>query len=213
MIVGETAGQEMEPFDGSPGKRLTALLLAAGINRRQCLIDSTFRYRPIDNKVDNFFAKQSAGVAVSPEFGRYRDNLLLREEYAHEIIRLFELIRDANPKVIIAAGNAPLWALTGQIGIKKLQGIPIYSDKTPVPIFPILHPSYLLRAEADVTDEMVIKQLRGPFAKLAAEHGAPLDIDWSMMPDVEHGYMPQEVFDVDHRVSELTQKIKANFQR
>jgi hypothetical protein len=74
------------------------------------------------------------------------------------------------PKLIIGAGNAALWALSGEYGITSWRGSELQYEadygRTDIPFIPILHPAYILRAWGEKA--ITIHDLRKrAFGKLA----------------------------------------------
>ena len=59
MVVGEAPGADEEiagvPFVGTSGTELTKMLNEAGILRSECFLTNVCKYRPPENKIENFF--------------------------------------------------------------------------------------------------------------------------------------------------------------
>jgi uracil-DNA glycosylase len=145
MIVGEAPGyNEIEkglPFVGAAGYELTKMLQEAGINRQECFITNVTSERPLDNEIESFFVKkQEAQAKGIPLFmGRYPLSPI-----TNGLKELFNVIPQVAPKLIIAAGSTPLWALTGLFGIKKWRGSELESQWN-CPLVPIYHPAAIMR--------------------------------------------------------------------
>ncbi len=134
VLVGEAPGAEEErqgePFVGPAGQLLTKILRVMGLERDQVYITNICKYRP---------AMENQGGGNRPPSPQEMASCLdfVREELA--IIR---------PKVIVALGGT---AITGLLGIK--QGVMSARGKFyefgGMPVMATLHPSYLLRKEAE----------------------------------------------------------------
>jgi len=154
VIVGEAPGAEEvrqgKPFVGRSGKLLDENLHAAGIERNQCLVANVFRYQPPGNKVGHFFASRrkaaATGLKLAEKWGPFGTSDYCLAEYAGELDHLAATLRKLKPRVVIALGRTPLWALTGLSGIVKLRGqfVPCRLAEG-VQIMPTYHPSYILR--------------------------------------------------------------------
>ncbi|PRY93605.1 DNA polymerase [Hasllibacter halocynthiae] len=129
MIVGEAPGRdedvEGEPFVGVSGQLLDRMLGAIGRDRRDpgadrgVYLTNVQHYRPPGN--------------ATPE----------PEEVAMLAPFLRRHIALAAPRIVVAMGNTPLRALTGQAGITRRRGT--WIEDGPVPVMPTFHPAYLLR--------------------------------------------------------------------
>lgn len=159
MIIGEAPGEEEArqgtPFVGHSGRLLTALLHEVGILRSDCYITNVFLNRPPDNDLKHWCTDKKTADALWREehdIGKYPYKALLpskylKPEYLHELSRLKEEILSADPNLIIALGNTPLWALTGAGGITKLRGTVLEYELSgkKYKLLPTLHPAFVLR--------------------------------------------------------------------
>lgn len=136
MIIGEAPGQSeeqaMQPFVGAAGLEMTKMLHEAGFIRNDCFITNVCKYRPPSNNIEKFFGKFPSAP-----------NDLIKEgldELKAEILRV-------KPRVIIAFGNTPLWALTGNIGITKWRGscLEYLDGDFRCWVVPTYHPAAILR--------------------------------------------------------------------
>ena len=149
MIVGEAPGAEEEirgePFVGASGHELTKMLHEAGIQRSECFITNVARIRPLGNDINQFIAKAKKD--------RTPEHLPLRDKWVKKPIHDgFALLKQelaiVRPNVIIALGNVPMWALTGNWGITKWRGSMLYTDDfmgTTIKVIPTIHPAAILR--------------------------------------------------------------------
>lgn len=130
MVIGEGPGAEEDrtgkPFVGRAGQLLDRMLAAIGLSRAEnTLITNVNYWRPPGNR--------------NPE----PDELLICRPFVDRLVEI------TAPKLIIAAGGVPAKALlaTGN-GIMRLRGTE-HAFTTPggytAPLFPILHPAFLLR--------------------------------------------------------------------
>lgn len=133
MIIGEAPGADEEiagvPFVGSSGTELTKMLHEAGIVRSECFLTNVCKYRPPENKIENFFLDEK----------RTKPNELILEGVAE----LKQEIANVKPKLIVALGNTSLWALAGTNGITKWRGS-MLSYGTSL-LMPTYHPAHVLR--------------------------------------------------------------------
>jgi len=149
MIVGEAPGAEEErygePFVGYSGKELTKMLHEAGINRSQCFVTNVARERPYENDIEQFiaFKKKDRTSEHAP-----LKNLWVKRPIHEGFSQLRQEIGMVKPNIIIALGNVPLWALTGQWGIMKWRGSMMYTDDFTghnAKVIPAIHPAAVLR--------------------------------------------------------------------
>lgn len=159
-IIGEAPGQKEaeqgRPFVGPSGKVLTDMLHEAQILRSDCHVTNVFLNRPPNNELKHwcYGSKKEADAAWKEEYGEGKYPLksvssgkYMRIEHLGEIGRLQKEIEYADPNLIIALGNTPLWALTGDGGITKNRGTIMEVEilgKT-YKLLPTFHPAYVLR--------------------------------------------------------------------
>lgn len=129
MIIGEAPGPQEDkvgkPFVGRSGKLLDQILEAADFDPEQDVFISNSVFRMPPGEGGKNFRKPT-----SAEIEAYKPYLL-------------EIIRLADPKIILLTGNVPTQSMLGQTGITKLRGQwQAWNGRLVMPIF---HPSYLLR--------------------------------------------------------------------
>lgn len=128
VIVGEGPGQEEDesgrPFVGKAGRLLTDILEKGGNIRRDSLyITNTVKCRPPDNRNPNVKEIESCRDFLEAQL------LLL------------------HPDIVVTLGNVPTQALLNtKQGITNLRGK--WIDWRGIKLFPMFHPSYLLRNES-----------------------------------------------------------------
>lgn len=153
LLVGEAPGAEEvkqnRPFVGRSGQLLDRALIEAGITRAACFVANVFRMQPPDNKVDYFFASRRAaaqsGQPLLAEYGAMSGKFC-RAAFADELLALRAVIEAQQPRVILAVGRTPLWAMTGLNGISEQAGQRHACRFAPaIPVIVTYHPSYILR--------------------------------------------------------------------
>jgi len=118
---GETEDQTGRPFVGKAGQLLTQILAAVGIQREEVYITNVVKCRPPGNR-----------VPTKTEMDACWDWLAAQ-------------IALINPLLIVTLGNTPTQKLLGTTeGITQLRGR-FFSWKGNIEVFPMFHPSYLLR--------------------------------------------------------------------
>ena len=128
IIIGEAPGEEEDntgrSFVGKAGQLLTAILEnGGGIKRDSLYITNTIKCRPPDNR-----NPAQEECAACSEF--LEAQLLL-----------------LHPDIIVTMGNVPTqWLLKTKQGITKMRGQ--WIEWRGVKVFPMFHPSYLLRDQS-----------------------------------------------------------------
>lgn len=159
-LIGEAPGAEEaklgHPFVGRSGQLLDKVLNSAGIYRKQSLIANVFRLQPPSNKVDYFFTSRRAAktdnIAVAEEFGQF-GSAFCQAQYAVDIHNLADTLKKIEPKIIVALGRVPLWALTGENGLLERVGKPMPCRLMEgVKVIPTYHPSFILRGNWGLQD-------------------------------------------------------------
>jgi uracil-DNA glycosylase len=160
-LIGEAPGAEEvrlgHPFVGRSGQLLDKMLQQAGIERRRSFVGNVFRLQPPGNKVDHFFVSRRAAAAqslpIAETYGKFGSNWC-RSDYAGEIDHLRATLDRLKPRIIVALGRTPLWALTGVNGLldKVGKSLPCrFASGTPV--IPTYHPSFILRGNWGLQEE------------------------------------------------------------
>ena len=127
VIIGEAPGEDEDmsgrPFVGRAGQLLTDILeKGGGIPRSSVYIANTIKCRPPGNKDPNM------------------DQLLACNEHLEAQLLLL------HPQIIVTMGNVPTqWLTKSKLGITKMRGQ--WLEWRGIKLFPIFHPSYLLRNE------------------------------------------------------------------
>ncbi len=138
MIVGEYPSHDDErsgrAFDDWTGKELNKLLNESGILASECYKTHVLRARPPGGDPESIIPK--AKKDVTSAHVAYRDRHVSRVLIT-DIQELYAEIALVQPNIIIAAGNLPLWVLTGQWGITKWRGSMLRMENGPkvIPTF------------------------------------------------------------------------------
>lgn len=129
LVLGEAPGREEDieglPFVGRAGQLLDRMFAAIGLSRKApdaqaaLYITNVMPWRPPGNR------------DPAPE------EIAMMLPFVERHIEL------ADPQVIVAMGNTPLMALTGQKGILRARGT--WTTALGRPLLPMAHPAYLLR--------------------------------------------------------------------
>lgn len=151
MIVGECPGEQDIlkgiPFSGYSGSELNNQLKEAGLSRNQCFITNVVRIRAPGNDVSSFVAEKKKEIT--------ENHINLRNKFVLPAVRdgleiLKREIELVQPNVIIALGNLPMWALTGEWGITSWRGsemecdLPLNLPYKPK-VIPVYNPAVVLR--------------------------------------------------------------------
>jgi uracil-DNA glycosylase len=166
MLVGEAPGQDEEnntvsgvltprPFVGISGRLLDGMLVNAGLPRTHAYVTNVSKFRPPKNKIEEWFTESKA-KAERNGLKHFTNGMYYNDEIKSGLEELYADIEKVRPKVIVALGNTPLWALTGEMGITKWRGSELwYGDAR---LIPTLHPAAVLRAME--TRHLVVHDLR-----------------------------------------------------
>ena len=152
VLVGEAWGESEAraqlPFVGQSGQELQRMLYESGLSPSRILFTNVVNARPPSNDFTAFLAPRGDPDHTLLRGVRARKQLALGYE------ALLQLISACNPKLVIGAGNVPLWALTPH-GNKKFSGIMNWRGSQTYtetingqryPYLPIVHPAAVLRA-------------------------------------------------------------------
>jgi uracil-DNA glycosylase len=153
MLVGEAWGEKeaeaRRPFVGASGWLLNQLLSHAGLRREDCYVTNVFNLRPRpSNDIKNLCGtKTESGPWPQLSKGKY-----IRKEFAGELERLYQEVRDVQPNLILALGATAAWAFMYSSGIKAVRGAIARSALAVTlklgreyKILPTYHPAAILR--------------------------------------------------------------------
>lgn len=148
MLVGEAWGVDEEkagePFVGTAGQELNRMLHEAGIMRSECYVTNLVNYRPPRSDIAEW---------IYPKKRKSRPtdaHIAMRDKWVLPIIdkgyqALLAEIQAVQPNVIVAFGNAALWALAGHWGVTKWRGSLLRHEESGAKLIPALHPAAILR--------------------------------------------------------------------
>lgn len=150
MLLGEAPGSDEaamgRPFVGEAGRELNSMLQVAGINRSACRIANVSKHQPPGNRLADWISKRPSGANVVP----------MRDSYVHPLLaqgyeELKREVEDLKPKLIIALGAIPLWAVSGKKGIKNWRGSQtrVGLGSGEAALISTYHPAYILRSYDD----------------------------------------------------------------
>lgn len=127
VMVGEGPGADEDAqglaFVGRAGQLLTKILSAAGIDRESVFITNVVKCRPPNNRTPT------------------QEEMLKCADFLEAQLLLLR------PRILVCLGNTPLkWLLRTSEGITALRGR--WFDWRGVQLFPMFHPSYLLRNDS-----------------------------------------------------------------
>lgn len=146
LIIGEAWGEHEErqrkAFVGPSGHILNGLLAQAGIEREACVFSNVFNLRPPGNQIKALCTREKRYAL--PGYPPLERGHWLHADYAPHIGKLFHLIDQHKPNIILALGNTPLWALTKLTGIGRWRGSPVMSING-VKVLATWHPAAILR--------------------------------------------------------------------
>lgn len=122
MIVGEVCGAEDEyrgePLMGGSGHEFTKMLHEAGIPRTECYTTLFIKEK---RSIYPMLQDTKAGAAKF-SLPHYHEGMYFNDYIAAAAKELHEEIRLVKPNIIIALGDAAMWALTGKSGITSWRG-------------------------------------------------------------------------------------------
>lgn len=114
------------------------------LDKARIAFTNVFNERPPDNNLEAWQLPKKElpnGYALPP----MAKNKYLNPSKMHHLRRLYEQIDAANPDLIVALGNVPLWALFGEHGIGKFRGTVQKPPSLPCKILATYHPAAILR--------------------------------------------------------------------
>lgn len=120
------------------------MLVSAGLPRPEAFVTNVVRYRPPRNKIEEWLTPFKS-KAEKGGLTYFSNGMYYNEQVKTGIEELLAEIEKVQPEVIVAFGNTPLWALTGEYGISKWRGSELWYGPN-IRLIPTLHPSGVLRA-------------------------------------------------------------------
>jgi DNA polymerase I-like protein with 3'-5' exonuclease and polymerase domains/uracil-DNA glycosylase len=156
MIVGEAVHPadlvRGMPFSGPPGFELMKMLQEAGISPTECFMTNVVQEPPPDNNMGEWLV--DLVHAPKPDNPKYKNKKWVswKGKWAHPAVpqghdQLVKHIALVRPALVIALGNAALFALTGRWGIKSWRGSQLESVVAghSFKVIPTYHPAAVQR--------------------------------------------------------------------
>jgi len=172
MVVGEAPGKAEvasgKAFDGPSGDILNELMAKAGLPRGLAFVTNVLRemppWGPKGADFNRYFPDRVKDRA--PEH-RMVNNRWASPEALFGLEKLRWEIDECKPDLVIACGNAALWALCGKWGIRKWRGSIIQGEWNghKFKIIPIIHPGGVFREWS--LRPLILHDLRRAAAQLA----------------------------------------------
>ncbi|WP_026487659.1 DNA polymerase [Caldanaerobius polysaccharolyticus] len=176
VIVGEAPGDtevmQGKPFVGKAGQLLSKVLEEAEIDRTQCYITNSCLCRPIPHR-----APKAAEIKACRE-------------------RLIGEVKERLPKVVIALGNAAVYALIGRANISDVHGTMNWCADVNAYVVPTYHPAAVLRSPSLYVD--LIRDVKRAASLLTEKKYV------TVSPDVE--YVTLHTYD---HILELVERLKS----
>ncbi len=170
MAVGEAPGPDEDrlgkPFVGRAGEFLNYALMEAGIDReRDLYLANVLKCIPVE------FSKGSNGTAV-PILNKYGKKSFRapRIEEINACSKWLEAqIKIVKPKFILAMGNPAVQYFLGRgVNVTSILGEPRKIRNGEISVFPVMHPSYIIRKKTPELEKKYIEQLK-KFRKLVGD--------------------------------------------
>lgn len=142
VLCGEAWGadeaREGRGFVGWQSRFLNGMLDDAGLSRSEMFLTNVFNIR-YDGKTEIFCGPKSSAI---PGWGSLKKGYV-QLEFLPELERLRDEIITISPNLILAMGNAALWAFSGHTGIAKHRGCTFLSTHLVpgIKVLPTYHPA------------------------------------------------------------------------
>jgi DNA polymerase len=170
MAVGEAPGPDEDklgkPFVGRAGEFLNYALKEAGIDReRDIYLANVLKCIPVE------LATGSNGnpVALVNNYGKKSFRVPSNSEIEACSQWLEAQISIIKPKFILAMGNPSVRYFLGKnVNVTAVLGTPRKIRDGSITVFPVLHPSYIIRKKSPDLEKMYIEQLK-KFRELVSE--------------------------------------------
>uniref|UniRef100_A0A7C2PF22 Type-4 uracil-DNA glycosylase n=1 Tax=candidate division WOR-3 bacterium TaxID=2052148 RepID=A0A7C2PF22_UNCW3 len=170
MAVGEAPGPDEDklgkPFVGRAGEFLNYALKEAGIDReRDLYIANVLKCIPVE------LATGTNGnpVALLNKYGKKSFRAPNKAEIAACSEWLESQISIIKPRFILAMGNPSVrYFLGDKVNITAVLGTPRKIRDGSITVFPVLHPSYIIRKKNPDLEKLYIQQLKN-FKELVSE--------------------------------------------
>lgn len=145
MIVGEHWGAEelraQQSFTGNTGRELDRMLNEVGILRSEAYLSNLINAQPPGGDIKNWIPDKKKNITAQHVQLRNRKVMPIIVEGYEQLKKEIEFVK---PNVILAAGNAAMWALTENWGIMRWRGSLLGGSPGPK-IIPTVNPAAVLR--------------------------------------------------------------------
>ncbi len=111
-----------------------------GITKEACYRTNVLKYRPPGGKLSAWWTEKK-GNAKRDKLTIVRDSMYFNATVAGCLDEFYAEVAAVRPEVIVAFGDMPLWALTGELGVSKWRGSELVHEASGTPVVPTLHPS------------------------------------------------------------------------
>jgi len=145
-----------EIFSESIGHELSNWLHVSDIHLNDCMQANVFSHKPIMDDIKRFYIgiRESKKLIKEhsdwnwPQYPARTSYGYISKEHEHDIQRLADEIKEANPNVILALGSTALHVLTGQDKLNTHRGTVLISSELfgKRKVVPTYHPSTVFRA-------------------------------------------------------------------
>lgn len=170
MAVGEAPGPDEDklgkPFVGRAGEFLNYALKEAGIDReRDLYIANVLKCIPVELAT----GANGKPVALLNKFGKKSFRAPNKTEVSACSEWLEAQISIVKPKFILAMGNPSVRYFLGEkVNVTAVLGTPRKIRDGSITVFPVLHPSYIIRKKSPDLEMLYIQQLK-KFKELVSE--------------------------------------------
>lgn len=157
IIVGDflTQGDEEEggPFKSKVNRMLRAQMRQVGIDPAQCFFTNVIGHPPEGRQsIFSFCGPKESSI---PHLKFVKKSAYLDKKYFSQVERLWKLINEKKPNLIIACGELALWALTSEPSMIKARGRihPGNSAIAQFKVLPIFSPQHVI---GNYPDRMIV---------------------------------------------------------
>jgi uracil-DNA glycosylase len=196
LVVGDcpTADDEwrMKPFAGGMGEELRKMLHEAGLLITEIRFGYLLQRRPNSRSDITQCMEKAKGKAHEKQLNHFSQGYYYSDAIAEGMLELAAEIQHTAPTLIIALGEAALWALTGESGITSWRGslLPLRADMAPhLEPQPVVLPTYAPASIQRVWEwrSICVRDLSRASAYMESpESYAFPDYRFSIRPDIGH---------------------------
>ena len=150
-------------LSGPEGEKLDEMMALAGLDRSACLIAAPFRYQPADDDVANFFAHEARSraeaLAVNTKLPPYHGARCV-PPHDDDVRALWRLLKQVQPRGILALGNTALWSVSWREGVMRFAGQELSTQACDAGVVPTWHPAHLTRRDDKVDEAIFLAHLK-----------------------------------------------------